>query len=131
MPARKRKVYIPPKKSPPRPQTGVGAPPTGVQINTAALDGRSGFEPGHKVRILGTGLYAGEVAVIEKMAGGVVPAADVARRLAADAVRPDHNQAASRFTRRPTAAITGRLPRDRVSPIRGRSRASAAATCRR
>ncbi len=78
MPARKRKVFIPPKKKgPPRPQTGVGGPPAGVQINTAALDGRSGFAPGDKVRILGTGLYAGELAVIERMAGGVVPAAAV------------------------------------------------------
>jgi hypothetical protein len=77
MPARKRKVFIPPKKSPPRPQTGVGAPPTGVQIDTTAIAGRSGLAPGDKVLILGTGLYAGEVAVIEKMAGGVVPAAVV------------------------------------------------------
>jgi len=78
MPARKRKVFIPPKKNgPPRPQTGVGAPPTGVQINTQAIGGRSGLAPGDKVRILGTGLYAGELAVIEKMAGGVVPAAVV------------------------------------------------------
>jgi hypothetical protein len=78
MPARKRKVFIPPKKNgPPRPQTGVGAPPTGVQINTQAIGGRAGLAPGDKVRILGTGLYAGELAVIEKMAGGVVPAAVV------------------------------------------------------
>ena len=78
MPPRKRKVFIPPKKNgPPRPQTGVGAPPTGVQINTAAIGGRSGLALGDKVRILGTGLYAGELAVIEKMAGGVVPAAVV------------------------------------------------------
>jgi hypothetical protein len=78
VPARKRKVFIPPKKNgPPRPNPGLGAPPTGVQINLAALDGRAGLEPGHKVRILGSGLYAGEVAVIERMAGGVVPAAVV------------------------------------------------------
>jgi hypothetical protein len=78
MPARKRKVFIPPKKNgPPRPQTGIGAPPTGVQINTQAIGGRAGLAPGDKVRILGTGLYAGELAVIEKMAGGVVPAAVV------------------------------------------------------
>lgn len=78
MPARKRKVFIPPKKSSgPRPDPGYGLPPAGVQINTAALDGRAGLEVGDKVRILGTGLYAGEVAVIERMAGGVVPAAVV------------------------------------------------------
>jgi hypothetical protein len=78
VPARKRRVFIPPKKSAaPRPQPGIGAPPTGVQINTSALDGRSGFSAGDKVRILGTGLYSGELAVIERMAGGVVPAAVV------------------------------------------------------
>ena len=78
MPGRKRKVFIPPKKNAaPRPDQGDRLPPAGVQINLAALDGRAGFGPGDKVRILGTGLYAGETAVIEKMAGGVVPAAVV------------------------------------------------------
>ena len=78
MPARKRKVFIPPKKSSgPRPDPGYGLPPAGVQINTAALDGRAGLEVGDKVRILGTGLYAGEVAVVEKIVGGVVPAVSV------------------------------------------------------
>ena len=48
-----------------------------MSINTSALDGRQGLSVGDRVRILGTGLYAGEVAVIEKMAGGVVPAAVV------------------------------------------------------
>jgi hypothetical protein len=78
VPGRKRKVFIPPKKNaPPRPNPGLGAPPTGVSINLAALEGRSGLQPGDKVRILGTGLYAGEIAQIERMAGGVVPAAVV------------------------------------------------------
>lgn len=77
MGTRKRKVFIPPKKAPPRPGAGVGAPPVGVSINTAALDGRQGLAIGDRVRIQGTGLYAGETAVIEKMAGGVVPAAVV------------------------------------------------------
>jgi hypothetical protein len=78
VPGRKRRVFIPPKKSAgPRPEPAYGNPPTGVVINKAALDGRSGLAPGDKVRILGTGLYAGEVAVIERMAGGVVPAAVV------------------------------------------------------
>jgi hypothetical protein len=78
VPGRKRRVFIPPKKSAgPRPEPGYINPPTGVSINRAALDGRSGLAPGDKVRILGTGLYAGETAVIERMAGGVVPAAVV------------------------------------------------------
>ena len=32
---------------------------------------------GDKVRILGTGLYAGEIAVIERMANGAIPSAAV------------------------------------------------------
>jgi hypothetical protein len=77
VPGRKRKVFIPPKKNAgPRPDP-IDRPPAGVQINLTALDGRAGLAPGDKVRILGTGLYNGEVAVIEKMAGGVVPAAVV------------------------------------------------------
>jgi len=36
-----------------------------------------GLAVGDKVRILGTGLYAGEIAVIEKLGGTVVPAATV------------------------------------------------------
>jgi hypothetical protein len=71
-------VYIPPKKSAgPRPDGAYQGPPPGVVINTAALGGRAGLGPGDRVRILGSGLYAGELAVIEKMAGGVVPAAVV------------------------------------------------------
>ena len=78
MPGRKRRVFIPPKKSAgPRPEPGYGERPSGVSINMAALDGRPGIAVGHRVRILGTGLYAGELAVVERMAGGVVPAAVV------------------------------------------------------
>ena len=51
--------------------------PGATSINTAALEGRSGLAVGDRVRILGTGLYAGEIAVIERMAGGAIPAAAV------------------------------------------------------
>jgi len=76
---RKRKVFIPPKKTTPRPQPGVDTSgrPSALTINLLALEGRSGLAVGDKVRILGTGLYAGEVAVIERMAGGAIPSAAV------------------------------------------------------
>ena len=79
MGTRKRKVFIPPKKTAPRPQPGVDTSgrPGATSINTAALEGRSGLAVGDRVRILGTGLYAGEIAVIERMAGGAIPAAAV------------------------------------------------------
>jgi hypothetical protein len=51
--------------------------PGATSINTSALEGRSGLAVGDRVRILGTGLYAGEIAVIERMAGGAIPAAAV------------------------------------------------------
>ena len=80
MGTRKRKVFIPPEKTAPKPQPGVREPPAGPEatsINLGALGGRSGFAVGDKVRILGTGLYAGEIAVIERMANGAIPSAAV------------------------------------------------------
>ena len=52
-------------------------PAGATSINLGALGGRSGFAVGDKVRILGTGLYAGEIAVIERMANGAIPSAAV------------------------------------------------------
>lgn len=79
MPQKKRKVFIPPKKQPPRPDVGAETfgRPAPLSINLAALEGRSGLSVGDRVRILGTGLYAGEIAIIERIAGGVVPAVGV------------------------------------------------------
>ena len=79
MPAKKRKVFIPPKKSPPRPDFSVenSGRPAPLTINLAALEGRPGLNVGDRVRILGTGLYAGEIAIIERVAGGVVPSVGV------------------------------------------------------
>ncbi len=79
MGTRKRKVFIPPKRTPPRAQPGGDGTgrPAALAINLSALEGRSGLAVGDRVRILGSGLYAGEVAVIERLAGGVVPSAGV------------------------------------------------------
>jgi hypothetical protein len=80
--ARKRKVVYPVKRTPPK----AAAVPPGdapvvrtsvVAIDVTARRGRAGLSVGQRVRILGTGLYAGEVAVIEKIGGSVVPAATV------------------------------------------------------
>jgi len=56
MGTRKRKVFIPPKKTAPKPQPGVenAGRPGATSINLGALEGRSGFAVGDKVRILGT-----------------------------------------------------------------------------
>jgi hypothetical protein len=52
-------------------------PPTVAVINRQATSGRRDIEPGMRVTILGGGLYAGETAIVESVAGGVIPAANV------------------------------------------------------
>lgn len=74
--ARKKVVYRPtrPKKGPP-PSPGPIIPPSSVTIDTTAGLGREGIVVGSRVTILGGGLYAGEIAVVERLVGGVIPAA--------------------------------------------------------
>lgn len=80
--ARKRKTTYPPPKTATRPAARPGAGPESgpprpglVAIDTTAGGGRTGLTIGDRVRIAGSGLYAGEIAVIEKLVGTVVPAA--------------------------------------------------------
>ena len=47
-----------------------------VTINLQAMTGRAEIRPGLRVRI-GSGLYAGELAIVQSIAGGVIPAAVV------------------------------------------------------
>jgi hypothetical protein len=47
---------------------------TVANINLAALDTRDDLSVGDRVKIGGGGLYAGEVAVVEAMIAGVIPA---------------------------------------------------------
>jgi hypothetical protein len=77
---RKRKVVYPPSRS----SKGVvpvyvppPTPPTVARINVQAGLGRTEIAVGMRVTILGTGLYTGENAVVESIAGGVIPAAVV------------------------------------------------------
>jgi hypothetical protein len=79
---RKRKVTYPAprnKKAPPASVTPeiTYVRPTVVAIDVKAGAGQSGFSIGDRVRIIGSGLYNGEDAVIESLPGGVIPSAMV------------------------------------------------------
>jgi hypothetical protein len=81
---KRRKVTYPVAKTHTKGAPRVGAGPDAVMIrpNLASIDvtaiaGRTGLKVGTRVRINGTGLYAGEEATIEKLVAGVIPAATV------------------------------------------------------
>jgi hypothetical protein len=83
-PVRKRKVNYPPPKTANRPAPPTGLPPetpyvrpTVATIDLNATKGRAGLTVGGRVRIAGSGLYSGEIAVIEKLVSGVIPQAVV------------------------------------------------------
>jgi hypothetical protein len=80
---RRRKVTYPPPKTAtkgPPPVLGAGDPrnPASrtVSINLAAVVGRASIRLGDRVRIT-SGLYSGEIATVESVAGGVIPAVTV------------------------------------------------------
>lgn len=74
---RRKKVFTP--KPPPTPaqdeRAAIAAART-VSINTDAISGRTNVRQGGRVRIV-SGLYAGELATVESVIGGVIPAAVV------------------------------------------------------
>jgi hypothetical protein len=76
---RKRKVFYPPPRNQRGPAPSGGfvsfAPPTVVAIDLRAGVGRKDVVVGSRVRILGGGLYAGEVALVERLINGGIPAA--------------------------------------------------------
>jgi hypothetical protein len=79
---RKRKTTYPPPKTANRPApAGTPGEPvvrsTVATINVHAVKGRSGLQPGGRVRVLGTGRHAGEIATIEKLVTGGIPQAIV------------------------------------------------------
>ena len=81
MPSPKRKTAYrkPPPPRPPIPGVTTPEPsrPTVAEINTAARHGRTDLAVGDRVRIIGGGLYSGEIATIVRFSGGVIPAAQV------------------------------------------------------
>ncbi len=64
------------------PKPGAGPEAAMVRPNLVAIDltaglGRQNLKVGGRVRISGSGLYAGEEAIIERLVAGVIPAATV------------------------------------------------------
>lgn len=80
MPPRKRKVNYPPAKTAtrrapaPTPDPNIERPNL-ARINLDAGAGRAGLAVGDRVRIEASGLYAGEIATIERISTGVIPSA--------------------------------------------------------
>ena len=74
---RRKKVFTP--KPPPsaasEERAAIAAART-VSINLGAMSGKTDVRQGGRVRIL-TGLYAGELATVESLVSGVIPAAVV------------------------------------------------------
>ncbi|MFN8621469.1 MAG: hypothetical protein U0869_12065 [Chloroflexota bacterium] len=80
MPA-KRKVNYPPARTATRQPRPTGDPSVlrrgPVTIEVDAAKGRGDLKVGDRVRIAGTGMYSGEIAVIEKISNGVIQSATV------------------------------------------------------
>lgn len=81
---KKRKVNYPAARTATRTARGAGPSgdrpmvrPTVAEINLRALDRRGDLAVGDFVRIGGGGLYAGELAVVDSVADGIIPAAIV------------------------------------------------------
>ncbi len=77
----KRKVTYPVARTANRPLRLMSDPgyvrPTVVTIDTSAMAPRGSFAAGDRVVIASEGLYAGETAIVERLALGVIPAAVV------------------------------------------------------
>jgi hypothetical protein len=105
---RKRKVFYPSKNT--KGPAPAGSPagyssPTVVAIDLTAGVGRKDIVAGSRVTILGTGLYAGESAVVERLISGGIPAALVrteaggtrrVRTIDLEPVRPGRPEPAAR-----------------------------------
>jgi hypothetical protein len=77
----KRKVHYPPARTATRQPRAAGDPSTvrrgPVNIELDAAKGRTGLKVGDRVRITGSGMYTGEIAIIEKLSNGVISSATV------------------------------------------------------
>jgi len=71
--AHRRKSPYPAGRGSDRPARQI---PAGIEINLDAIGGQAGLAVGDRVRISGSGLYSGELARIERLAG-VIPSAVV------------------------------------------------------
>jgi hypothetical protein len=51
--------------------------PNLARINSKAMVGRAGLQVGDRVKIESTGLYSGQIGVIQRLSSGVIPSAVV------------------------------------------------------
>lgn len=77
---RKRKVTYPTPRNKKAPPPSEAPEPTYVRPTVVAIDMRAAagggeLAIGDRVRIVGSGLYNGETAVVESLPGGVIPSA--------------------------------------------------------
>jgi hypothetical protein len=72
---RRQRNYVSTRKSKGMPAGDRPQPPSVATIDMSAGLGRKEITAGSRVTILGSGLYAGERAVVERLVGGVIPAA--------------------------------------------------------
>ena len=77
---RKRKVNYPAAKTATKRAPAPGPDPNYERPNLATINlsagaGRAGFSVGDRVVIQASGAYSGEIAVIERLSGGVIPSA--------------------------------------------------------
>lgn len=74
---RRQRTYIPTRKTKGTPAVARDpiVRPSLATIDMTAGLGQAGIVAGSRVTIRGTGLYAGETAVVERLVGGAIPAA--------------------------------------------------------
>ena len=86
------------------PKPGAGPEAVMVRPNLVAIDltaglGRQNLKVGGRARILGTGLYAGEEAIIERLIAGRHPGSHRPNRFGRVTPGPDHRPRADRRVR--------------------------------
>ena len=65
------------KRLPPQVSEDTIERPNLARINSAAREGKAGLKVGDRVRIGSSGLYSGQIGVIERLSAGVIPSAGV------------------------------------------------------
>jgi hypothetical protein len=79
---KRQKTFYPPAKTSTRRAPAPGSDQSAVRPNLASIDlragaGRPGLSVGDRVRIQASGQFNGEIATIERLIGGPIPAAVV------------------------------------------------------
>jgi hypothetical protein len=77
---KRKKQFYPPAKTATKRAPAPGTEESPVRPNLATINlsagaGRAGLSVGDRVRIEASGIYSGEIAVIERLSSGVIPSA--------------------------------------------------------